>query len=285
MKRRTISIVAVGLAASALSLWSAGAALAQHHDGGHGGGSHAAYHGGGTWHGGSGGWHGGYYGGEHHGWDGGWHHGSFWWGYPFYGGLGLGFYRPYYYGGASWPYYYGGSWPYYGWNTGSYLYDYPSANIYTYPSAEMATAEPPLTGYNSLYPPDTSSTEATPATAEVDVRVPANAEVFFNGQQMTQTGSLREFVTPSLDPNRNYSYVVQAHWNQNGREVTRTQNVPIHAGDHVTVSFLNTQASTPTNQNQQALPENPPPKPAPGIPAGTGSQRMKPSSPSGAPVP
>jgi uncharacterized protein (TIGR03000 family) len=81
------------------------------------------------------------------------------------------------------------------------------------------------------------STRATDARARITLSVPAAARVWFDGTPTTATGSVREFSTPPLRPDARYAYVVQARWNENGREVTQTLQVEVLAGAHVTVTF------------------------------------------------
>ena len=49
------------------------------------------------------------------------------------------------------------------------------------------------------------------------------AEVWFNGTPTTSTGPARQFASPPLTPGTRYSYDIRATWNENGREVTQTQ--------------------------------------------------------------
>jgi uncharacterized protein (TIGR03000 family) len=72
----------------------------------------------------------------------------------------------------------------------------------------------------------------------INVRVPASAQVWFDGAKTTQTGSLRQFVSPPLDSDRECSYQIRAHWTEGGRDVERTRKVNFHAGDQVTVNFM-----------------------------------------------
>jgi uncharacterized protein (TIGR03000 family) len=87
------------------------------------------------------------------------------------------------------------------------------------------------------YLPDTAVTPLQ-TTATVDVRLPEDAELTFQGVRTNQTGAFRRFQTPSIDPGTNYSYDVRATWTVNGREVTRDRHVALRAGDHLTVDFL-----------------------------------------------
>jgi len=89
------------------------------------------------------------------------------------------------------------------------------------------------------------------STADVTVRVPADAKLYFEGIPMELTGTDRHFVTPPLTPRRNYQYDVRAVWNDNqGHEVVQDRKVLVHAGDNLTVDFL-TPAPGPTLRTKQ----------------------------------
>jgi uncharacterized protein (TIGR03000 family) len=271
MSWRSIPLLKATTIAAAALLFAAGPAMAQHqgggghgggghggggHSGDHGGGfhggGHSAFHGGGhgSFHGGgfhaSSGFHGGghssFHGGVSHfhagsfhgGFHDGFHHGGFNHGfrhfgyYPrFYGGFGYGY--PYYGGLGYYPYDY---YPYYG---GDYYapssYDYLGLNDYD-------NVTPPA--YSpSYFPPDGGPSAVAPAdnTAHVRVIVPAGAEVWFDGTKTSQTGGTREFVSPPLLPDTNYSYEVRARWMDNGAPVDQTRRVIVRAGALTTVDF------------------------------------------------
>jgi uncharacterized protein (TIGR03000 family) len=105
--------------------------------------------------------------------------------------------------------------PYYGWY-------FPSSSIRP-PEAELPKVERPK--------PDT--------TAHVTVKGPADAEIWFDDTKMMETGPVREFYSPPLARGRDYSYQVRLRWQQDGRTVTRTREVFVTAGSHVTVDFTN----------------------------------------------
>src|SRR5262249_10294447 len=90
-------------------------------------------------------------------------------------------------------------------------------------------------------PPASSAPAVTPAqpttAAHVTLKVPANAEVWFEGTKTTTTGAVREFESPPLTPGRRYTYQVRARWKENGHEVTQTQKVEVTAGAHANASF------------------------------------------------
>jgi len=175
-------------------------ALAQKHGGGHGGGGH---HGGSsTWHGGSG-----------------WHHGGSNWGHGYYNGGYYGYYPGYYYGGwgAYWPYYLGYALPYRGYSS-SYGY-YPDYSYY------------PDYGYDEGY------VAAPVESARINVRVPPDATVLVNGVRMRQTGPVRQYVTPPLEPGYQYSYEIRASWMTPAGAMNNSRTVWVNPGDNITVNL------------------------------------------------
>jgi uncharacterized protein (TIGR03000 family) len=91
----------------------------------------------------------------------------------------------------------------------------------------------------------------------IDVRVPGNAQVWIDGEKTSQTGALREFVTPALEPGQQYSYDIRARWTENGQEVVRDRNVIFHAGDRLMVNMLAAQTTRGPTANQPVI-ANPP---------------------------
>jgi uncharacterized protein (TIGR03000 family) len=162
---------------------------------------------------------------------------------------------------ANWPYgwggWYGGYWPTYGYGywgnaysyypTGYFSY-YPSYYSYYYPSyypsysypvyystptyvsPQAVVSTPSLSTYRSFYPPDTA-----PARNEADVRVVTapDAQLWFNGVLTNQTGSVRTFSTPELQPGAAYSYDVKIRWMENGSPMERTRKVAVSPGETV----------------------------------------------------
>src|ERR1700723_1792902 len=56
--------------------------------------------------------------------------------------------------------------------------------------------------------------------AYVDLRVPATAEIWFDDNKTAQTGSLRHYVTPSLESGRSFTYDIRARWTDpNGKVI------------------------------------------------------------------
>jgi uncharacterized protein (TIGR03000 family) len=183
------------------------------------GGGHGGGHGGGGEHGG------GSHGGE-------WHGGSNWG----WGGYG---YFPYYYGGFG-----RGLWGGYGGYPGYYGYgSYPYSSYRDYA---------PDYGYAQTAPQQSID----PNAALIGVRVPEHAEIWIDGSKTSQTGSMREFVTPPLDPGQKFNYDVKARWTENGQEVVRERQVSFHAGDRLMVNMMAPQQKSNEPARPQAL--NPP---------------------------
>jgi uncharacterized protein (TIGR03000 family) len=100
---------------------------------------------------------------------------------------------------------------------------------------------PPTSGPTHFYIPSAGADEETarPAdtTAHIKVLMPAGADLWFDGWKSRSTGAVRKLQSPPLTPGRRYTYTVRAHWEENGREVTQTQQVAVSAGAHVVVNF------------------------------------------------
>jgi uncharacterized protein (TIGR03000 family) len=76
-----------------------------------------------------------------------------------------------------------------------------------------------------------------PSPAEIEVRVPAGAEIWFNGEKTRQTGAVRVFRSPPLELGQRYAYDIKARWAEGGKEVERTLHVPVTAGARQSVTF------------------------------------------------
>jgi uncharacterized protein (TIGR03000 family) len=77
--------------------------------------------------------------------------------------------------------------------------------------------------------------------AHLWLQVPADAEVWFDGERTRQGGSLRHYYTPLLTPGKNYSYQVQARWTEDGKTVERKERVEVHAGQSLRVNLTRPQ--------------------------------------------
>jgi uncharacterized protein (TIGR03000 family) len=68
-------------------------------------------------------------------------------------------------------------------------------------------------------------------------RVPVDAQVWIEGTNTTEQGSVRQFISPPLHPNRDYVYSVRVRYQRDGQEVDQTRNVIVRAGDSVQLNF------------------------------------------------
>jgi uncharacterized protein (TIGR03000 family) len=141
-------------------------------------------------------------------------------------GYGLGLYGSYFPYGYGYPYYpvptYGGGAGYSPWPmTGS------SEVQSFYPSTEGAYPSPAMN----------QATAVPESSVAFDVRVPADAQIWFNGARTEQTGARRSFVSPALAPGQEGTYEMRVRWEEDGRSVERTRQIAVRAGDRVILEF------------------------------------------------
>jgi uncharacterized protein (TIGR03000 family) len=108
--------------------------------------------------------------------------------------------------------------------------------------AYASPTRPTGPGYSYPWPVPTSprvQVEIAPTALPVciEVRVPADAEIWFDDSPTTQTGTIRQFVSPPLTPGHDYTYEVCARWTEEGRPVSHNRRVAVHAGERVSVTF------------------------------------------------
>jgi uncharacterized protein (TIGR03000 family) len=148
--------------------------------------------------------------------------------YPLYGGFFPG-YVSVYYGGPSY---------YTNINVGTgYAAEQPAnAKIEDIPAPKPNPANPKIEEIPAPKPalenPPAAAAPSAPV-AEIDLTVPADADVWFQGIKVKQTGTVRFLVTPPLKSGRSYNYEVRATYSENGREVTTVRNLCVHAGDRL----------------------------------------------------
>lgn len=92
-------------------------------------------------------------------------------------------------------------------------------------------------GYYAGYAPRPEY--VVPANAAlIEMRVPANAEVWFSGEKTQQSGEARSFVTPALEPGHNYAYRIKVTWTgAKGEKVEREKKVAVRPGARVNLNF------------------------------------------------
>jgi uncharacterized protein (TIGR03000 family) len=107
-----------------------------------------------------------------------------------------------------------------------YYYSYPLTMDPSQPMNNDVYVYPP-TSYSANYPPNYTSLPAT-----VELTVPADAQVWFNGQATSLTGTVRRFVTPPLNANGDYSYEVKVTWTKDGKPMEESKTISVVAGGY-----------------------------------------------------
>jgi uncharacterized protein (TIGR03000 family) len=126
----------------------------------------------------------------------------------------------------------------YGFRSRGYSSGYFSPGpAYTYPAPTYAY-------YSTSMYYETAVEVKGPRAAEIAVSLPKGATISFDDKPTSQTGDLRRFVSPPLEADRNYIYLLKVRWQENGRDVTRTREVEVHAGDRLNLAFGPTAAET-----------------------------------------
>jgi uncharacterized protein (TIGR03000 family) len=100
--------------------------------------------------------------------------------------------------------------------------------------------------FTQAVPPASAQSYArrgTVSAAVVEVRLPAAAELWFDGMATTLAGERRIFTTPPLRAGLTYSYEVQVRWREGGQDVLRSERAIVRAGEAVVVDFTQFQAN------------------------------------------
>jgi uncharacterized protein (TIGR03000 family) len=74
--------------------------------------------------------------------------------------------------------------------------------------------------------------------ALIIVKIPAEAELWFDDSKTSQGGSYRRFMTPPLASGHNSPYTLRARWEIQGAELTRVERIQVAPGGRFTVNFL-----------------------------------------------
>jgi len=73
--------------------------------------------------------------------------------------------------------------------------------------------------------------------AHIDMRLPANARVFFGDKEMPGSGNYRRFKSPPLTPGNAYTYDIRVTWKDGERTVEKTRRLRVHAGDQLNLNL------------------------------------------------
>jgi uncharacterized protein (TIGR03000 family) len=114
----------------------------------------------------------------------------------------------------------------------------PSTLTYlTVPENTITVPDSTTTTVTAAYPAALAIAQARGDRALVDVHFPANAEVWFEGVKMTQSGNDRLFESPPLTAGHSYSYHIRVRWMGNNGPIDETKEVRVGAGTRATVEF------------------------------------------------
>jgi uncharacterized protein (TIGR03000 family) len=76
-----------------------------------------------------------------------------------------------------------------------------------------------------------------PAPATIIVSLPADASLLVDGAATTSTSTQRVFVSPELNPGRDYHYTLKAEWVRDGKSVAVSKEVAVRAGEETRVQI------------------------------------------------
>lgn len=93
------------------------------------------------------------------------------------------------------------------------------------------------------------------SAALIDVMLPSNAEVWINNEKTKQTGGIRSFVTPALDPDRDTTFTLKAKWQAGDRTVEETRHITLRAGERVMLDLMAAGPRDQQQENRNRLPE------------------------------
>ena len=171
-------------------------------------------------------------------------------------GYGQGFYIPSYYGYPLDDYsggYYGGSRykEYYNYGRGYGLANYPGP----LPGPGLPPdyrGSPKHSSSIQYHMPLPAEQAASPLlqgnrVAHITVEVPADAQLWLDGQPTKQEGATRRFVTPELTKGENYTYELRVRWTEDGRQVEQTKQIVVQSGAELSIGF-------PTGGEKVAVP-------------------------------
>jgi uncharacterized protein (TIGR03000 family) len=116
---------------------------------------------------------------------------------------------------------------------------YTSNSLYAPPSTAMKPVANAADEPNKIVTASYDSDDSRGDTAVLNIQLPANANLFFNGvETKRQVGSrMRRYVTPPLSPGETYKFDLRAEWMENGKMVQRSREVKVEAGNVIGVDF------------------------------------------------
>jgi uncharacterized protein (TIGR03000 family) len=81
------------------------------------------------------------------------------------------------------------------------------------------------------------SSTMLPAPATIVVSLPQNAKLMIDDNATSSTSTTRVFTSPALEVGTEFNYTLKAELVVDGRTVTASKQVAVHAGDEISVSL------------------------------------------------
>ncbi len=100
----------------------------------------------------------------------------------------------------------------------------------------MAPAKKPAEQAPSPKKDDKKTAELN-SNARLIVEVPADAKLFVDDQPMKTNSARRVFNTPTLEEGQAYYYILRAEVIRDGKQLSESKRVIVHAGDVVRTTF------------------------------------------------
>lgn len=95
-------------------------------------------------------------------------------------------------------------------------------------------------------------------TATLRVRLPADAKLVIDGNATRQTGAMRSFVSPPLEPGKSYHYTLEWTYQKDGKPVTQKKVVHVKAGDDKEVDLREEADKNEEKKSEEKKPEREP---------------------------
>jgi uncharacterized protein (TIGR03000 family) len=92
-------------------------------------------------------------------------------------------------------------------------------------------------GIKKMPKPEGGPEASLPAPATILVNLPADATLTIDGEATTSTSSSRVFVSPTLQPGREYHYTLKAEVKRDGKPVSVEERVAVRAGETTPVTL------------------------------------------------
>ena len=149
------------------------------------------------------------------------------------GGYGASYnYGPYYDTGFGYSYQGTGSGVYYG--------PYLKNPMYSSPASVIPRSKPATPVEEILPAPKVEEKNQTSYSnkAKLFVEIPANSTLFIDDKAFSVVDGFGTFVTPELELNKSYSYLLKIEMVQNGSKFVDTRKVFLKSGDRITTSFI-----------------------------------------------